>query len=124
LAIVDVVLIRRPPPDAYVATAFEEVGVLMRVLTMRVRQEHLEDWKRYTREAGFPGMLSQPGCRKIQRMRRLGAEASEFEVVTWWDSIEDLDCFKASKAMRELSESAAAFTIPPYREVLYTLVQQ
>jgi quinol monooxygenase YgiN len=97
--------------------------MLMRVLTMRVRPEHLEDWKRYTREVGFPGMLSQPGCRKIQRMRRLEAEAGEFAVITWWDSIEDLDRFKASRAMRELSESAAAFTIPPYREVLYTLVQ-
>ena len=64
--------------------------MLMRVLTMRVRPEHLEDWKRYTREVGFPGMLSQPGCRKIQRMRRLEAEAGEFAVITWWDSIEDL----------------------------------
>lgn len=98
--------------------------MLMRVLTMRVRQEHLEDWKRYTRRVGFPGMLSQPGCRKIQRMHRQGADASEFEVITWWDSIEDLDRFKMSSAMRELSKSAAAFTIPPYREVLYTLVQE
>ena len=48
--------------------------MLMRVLTMRVVHEHLEDWKRYTREIGFPGMLSQPGCRKIWRMRRRGAE--------------------------------------------------
>jgi heme-degrading monooxygenase HmoA len=93
--------------------------MLMRVLTMRVRHERLEDWKRYTREIGFPGMLSQPGCRKIQRMRRLGTEASEYEVVTWWDSIEDLDRFKASSAMRELSASAADLTIPPHREVLY-----
>ena len=96
--------------------------MLMRVLTMKVRQEHLEGWKRYTAEIGFPGMLSQPGCRKIWRMRRRGAEANEYEVVTWWDSIEDLDRFKASGAMRELSASAAAFTIPPYREVLHEVV--
>jgi hypothetical protein len=38
-----------------VEAAFEEVGMLMRVLTMRVRHEHFEDWKRYTREVGFPG---------------------------------------------------------------------
>jgi heme-degrading monooxygenase HmoA len=94
--------------------------MLMRVLTMRVRHERLEEWKRYTREVGFPGMLSQPGCRKIRRMRRSGAEASEFEVVTWWDSIEDLEHFKASSAMQELSASAAGLTIPPHREVLYT----
>jgi hypothetical protein len=96
--------------------------MLMRVLTMRVVHEHLEDWKRYTREIGFAGMLSQPGCRKICRMRRLGAEAGEYEVVTWWGSIEDLDRFKASSTMRELSASAAAFTIPPHREVLYEVV--
>lgn len=77
--------------------------MLMRVLTMRVRQEHLEGWKRYTKDVGFPGMLSQPGCRKIQRMRRLGAEAGEYEVVTWWDNIEDLNRFKASSAMKELT---------------------
>jgi heme-degrading monooxygenase HmoA len=96
--------------------------MLMRVLTMRVAHEHLEDWKRFTREIGFPGMLSQPGCRKISRMRRRGAEADEYEVVTWWDNIEDLDRFKASSAMRELSASAAALTIPPHREALYDLV--
>lgn len=98
--------------------------MLMRILTMRVPQEHFQDWKRYTNEVGFPGMLSQPGCRKIRRMRRRGAEASEYEVVTWWDSIEDLDRFKASSAIRELSASAAAFTIPPYREVLYEIVPE
>jgi len=96
--------------------------MLMRVLTMRVRPEHLEDWKRYTTEVGFPGMLGQPGCTKIRRMRRLGAEAGEYEVVTWWDNIEDLDRFKASSAMQALSASAAAFTIPPHREVLYAVV--
>jgi heme-degrading monooxygenase HmoA len=95
--------------------------MLMRVLTMRVRQEHLEDWKRYTRNVGFPGMLNQPGCRKLRRMRRLGADASEYEVVTWWDNIEDLNRFKASSAMQELSASAAAFTVPPHREVLYEI---
>ena len=96
--------------------------MLMRVLTMLVRQEHLEDWKRYTREVGFPGMLSQPGCRKIQRMHRLGAEPGEFEVITWWDSIEDLDRFKASSAMRELSATASGLTIPPHREGLFEVV--
>ena len=48
--------------------------MLMRILTMRVAHEHLEDWKRYTKEIGFPGILSQPGCRKIRRMRRRGAD--------------------------------------------------
>lgn len=96
--------------------------MLMRMLTMRVVHEHIENWKRYTAEIGFPGMLSQPGCRKIQRMRRRGAEPGEYEVVTWWDSIDDLDRFKASNAMRELSASAAGLTTPPHREALYEVV--
>jgi heme-degrading monooxygenase HmoA len=96
--------------------------MLMRILTMRVVHGRLEDWKRYTRDIGFPGMLSQPGCNKISRMRRHGAEAGEYEVVTWWDSIEDLNRFKASSAMRELSASAAELTIPPHREVLFEVV--
>ena len=91
----------------------------MRILTMQVVPERLEDWKRYTMDIGFPGMLSQAGCRKISLMRQHGAETGEYEVVTWWDSIEDLDRFKASSAMRELSASAAGLTIPPHREVLF-----
>ena len=35
--------------------------MLMRILTMRVVHEKLENWKRYTKEIGFPGMLNQPG---------------------------------------------------------------
>jgi heme-degrading monooxygenase HmoA len=97
--------------------------MLMRILTMRVINGRLEDWMRYTRDIGFPGMLSQAGCRKITRMRRQGAETGEYEVVTWWDSIEDLDRFKASSAMRELTASASGLTIPPHREVLYEVVE-
>lgn len=93
--------------------------MLMRILTMRVVPERLEDWKRFTKETGFPGMLSQAGCSRICRMRRIGAEAGEYEVVTWWDSIEDLNRFKASSAMAELSAAAAGLTIPPHREALY-----
>ena len=29
--------------------------MLMRILTMRVVHEKLENWKRYTKEIGFPG---------------------------------------------------------------------
>ena len=72
--------------------------MLMRILTMRVVHEKLENWKRYTKEIGFPGMLNQPGCRKISRMRRRGADSRRVdEVVTWWDSIEDLDRFEGEQ---------------------------
>ena len=96
--------------------------MLLRVLTMRVRPGRLDDWKRYTREIGFPGMLAQPGCTKIWRMRRHGAEEGEYQVVTLWDSMESLERFKSSDAMRDLSASAAELTIPPYNEVLYATV--
>ncbi len=96
--------------------------MLMRILTMRVVHERLEDWMRYTRDIGFPSMLSQAGCTKIKRMRRQGAEAGEYEVATWWGSLDELNQFNASSAMRELTASASGLTIPPHREVLYEVV--
>ena len=81
-----------------------------------------EDWKRYTKEIGFPGMLAQAGCMKVWRMRRQGAAEGEYQVLTLWDSIESLERFKSSDAMRDLSASAAALTTPPYPEVLYAIV--
>lgn len=96
--------------------------MLMRMLTMRIRPGRLEDWKRYTTEIGFPGMLAQPGCTRIWRMRRRGSDCHEYQVVTLWDSIDDLERFKSSIAIRELSASAAPFTIPPHDEVLYETV--
>jgi hypothetical protein len=59
--------------------------------------------KRYTRDIGFPGMLAQPGCTKVWRMRRHGADEGEYQVITVWDSMESLERFKSSDAMRELS---------------------
>ena len=96
--------------------------MLIRLLTMRVRAERLDDWMRYTREIGFPGMLAQPGCREIRRLHRHGA-AHEYQVMTVWDSLADLDRFKASQAMKDLSASAAGLTIPPYDEALYEVIE-
>lgn len=94
--------------------------MLMRVLTMRIRPGKFEDWKRYTREIGFPGMLAQPGCTGIRRMRRHGADENEYQVVTMWDGMPSLERFKSSEAMKSLSASAAELTLPPYDEVLYS----
>ena len=96
--------------------------MLVRVLTMQVRPGKFDDWKRYTREIGFPGMLAQPGCTKVWRMQRNGADEDEYQVVTLWDSMESLARFKCSGAMRDLSASAAELTIPPYLEVVYESV--
>ena len=96
--------------------------MLVRVLTMRVRPERLDDWFRYTRDIGFPGMRAQPGCRGLWRLRQQG-DTTTFQVVTVWDSQSDLDRFKASEAMRALSAKAAGLTIPPHAETLYDLVE-
>ena len=96
--------------------------MLLRVLTMRVLPGRLEDWKKYTRDIGFPGMLAQPGCTKIWRMRREGADENEYQVVTLWASMESLDRFKSSDAMRSLTASSAALTVPPHHEVIYATV--
>ena len=50
------------------------IDMLMRILTRRVAHEHLGDWKRYTKENGIPGMLTQPGCRTS---RRAGGEPNQ-----------------------------------------------
>ena len=95
--------------------------MLIRVLTMRVVPERLDDWIAFTRDVGFPGMRRQDGCRGIWRLRRHGS-MHEYEVVTLWDSLADLERFRASDAMRELSAAAAGLTVPPYNEVLFDLI--
>jgi len=95
--------------------------MLVRVLTMRVRPERLDDWLRYTRDIGFPGMLAQPGCRHIWRLHAVGGD-NAYQVVTVWDDLDAWNRFKASPAMAELSAKAAGLTVPPYDEALYDLV--
>ncbi len=95
--------------------------MLVRVLTMKVLPDRVEDWMRYTKDIGFPGMLAQPGCRNIWRLHRHG-DGPDYQVVTVWDSLDDLNRFKASEAMKDLSAKAAGLTTPPYAEVLYDLI--
>jgi quinol monooxygenase YgiN len=96
--------------------------MLVRVLTMRVVPERLEDWLRFTRDVGFPGMREQPGCHAIWRLREQG-ESHVFQVVTLWDSLADLEVFRASAAMRALSAAAAGLTVPPSAETLFDLIE-
>jgi heme-degrading monooxygenase HmoA len=96
--------------------------MLLRVLTMQVVPERLEEWMAFTRDVGFPGMRRQPGCHAIWRLRQHGAE-HEYQVVTLWDSLADLEHFRASAAMRELTAAAAGLTIPPTRETLFDLIE-
>ncbi|MDR3538339.1 MAG: antibiotic biosynthesis monooxygenase [Acetobacteraceae bacterium] len=95
--------------------------MLVRILTMRVVPERLDDWLRFTRDVGFPGMLAQPGCRGIWRLHK-AEDGMDYQVVTLWDGRADLERFRASEAMRLLSAQAAGLTVPPPAETLYDVV--
>jgi heme-degrading monooxygenase HmoA len=95
--------------------------MLIRVLTMRVVPQRRDDWLRFTSDIGFPGMRRQPGCRGVWRLHEHGADG-EYQVVTLWDSLDDLDRFRTSDAMRELTAAAAGLTVPPNAEMLFDLI--
>ena len=95
--------------------------MLIRILKMRVNMARYDDWLAFTRDIGFPGMLAQPGCRAIRRLRGLGSEG-DFRVMTEWDDLAALEKFRASPAMGELSRAAAGLTIPPAEELLFEIV--
>lgn len=88
---------------------------------MRVDPAKVDAWKAFTRDTGFPGMLRQPGCRAIWRLRGRGSD-TDFHVMTLWDSAADLERFNASEAKRELSVAAAGLTLPPYEETLFDVI--
>jgi heme-degrading monooxygenase HmoA len=96
--------------------------MLIRVLTMRVPPDRRDDWLVYTRDIGFPGMRRQPGCRGIWRLHRHGDDGT-YQVVTLWDSIADVERFRASDAMRELSAAGAGLTVPPNGEDLFDVIE-
>jgi heme-degrading monooxygenase HmoA len=95
--------------------------MLLRILTMHVDPNRVSDWMRFTRDVGFPGMLAQPGCRQIWRLRG-HAGAADYKVMTLWDSLADLERFRASAAMRSLSEAAAPLTLAPAEEALFDVL--
>jgi heme-degrading monooxygenase HmoA len=96
--------------------------MLVRVLTMRVVPERLADWLEFTRDVGFPGMRRQPGCRAVWRLRRHGGD-HEYQVATLWDSLADVEHFRVSEAMRELTAAGAGLTVPPPDEALFDLIE-
>ena len=99
--------------------------MLFRILKMQVRPDRIAEWLAFTRDVGFPGMLSQPGCQAIWRLRGQGSgqgSATDFHVMTQWASAADLERFNASEAKRELSAAAAGLTIPPVAETLFEVI--
>ncbi len=95
--------------------------MLIRILKMRVNMARYDEWLAFTRDIGFPGMLAQPGCRAICRLRRVDSE-DDFRILTEWDDLAALERFRASPAMAELSRAAAGLTIPPAEELLFEVV--
>ena len=100
--------------------------MLLRILTMHVHAGRVEEWMRFTRDRGFPGMLAQPGCRQIWRLRAHGApaegETTAFQVMTLWDGLADLERFRASPAMGALSDAAAPYLAAPTEEQLFDVI--
>src|SRR5258708_2166197 len=96
--------------------------MLIRVLTMRVVPGRLDDWLRFTRDVGVPGMRRQPGCRGFGRRPRHEAEG-ESQVVTLWDGVADLERFRASDDMRQLTAAGAGLTVPPSGEALFDVIE-
>ena len=95
--------------------------MLFRILKMQVRPDRIAEWLAFTRDVGFPGMLQQPRCQAIWRLRGQGG-ATDFHVMTQWASTADLERFNASEAKRELSAAAAGLTIPPGAEMLFEVL--
>ena len=95
--------------------------MLFRILKMQVRPDRLAEWLAFTCDVGFPGMLRQPGCQAIWRLRGSGGE-TDFHVMTQWASAADLERFNASAAKRELTAAAAGLTIPPTTETLFEVI--
>ena len=95
--------------------------MLFRILKMQVRPDRIAEWLVFTRDIGFPGMLRQPGCQAIWRLRQSGI-GTDFHVMTQWARAEDLERFNASEAKQELTAAAAGLTIPPTTEVLFHVI--
>jgi quinol monooxygenase YgiN len=99
----------------------DNVAMLLRILDIHVRPDRVAEWLRFTRDQGFPGMLRQPGCRSIQRLRVHGT-AADFRVMTLWDSPEHLERFRASADMRDLTLASAGFTEGHSAELLFDVI--
>jgi heme-degrading monooxygenase HmoA len=78
----------------------------------------MDDWWEYSRTLGFPIMRRQPGLRGIYRLKNL-KEDGAFAYLTIWDSIEDLDRFKASADMILATTKGEGLTIRPSTEWLF-----
>jgi len=96
--------------------------MLFRILHVSLKPGKTDEWMHYTRELGFPAMLRQHGCRQIWRLQTHGADG-DYHIMTLWDSIEDLERFRASDDMQRLVAASAEVMGPARGETLYDVIE-
>ena len=72
--------------------------------------------------SGFPACAASPAVAPSGDCTSTAA-AHEYQVVTLWDSLADLELFRASDAMRELTAAASGLTVRPSGEALFDLIE-
>jgi heme-degrading monooxygenase HmoA len=78
----------------------------------------MDDWWKFSKADGFPIMRRQPGLRGIYRLKNL-KEDDAFAYLTFWDSAEDLERFKASADMVLATTKGEGLTVRPSTEWLF-----
>jgi hypothetical protein len=82
------------PGKAFVrTTAGEPRALIARIWTGRTELARADDYTRYLYEAGITKIAAIPGNRGVQMLRRIGAAVAEFEVHSYWDSIDAIRRF-------------------------------
>ena len=96
--------------------------MLFRILHVSVKPARVDDWMRYTRDLGFPSMLRQHGCRQIWRLKTHGSDG-DYHIMTLWDSVEDLERFRASDDMKRFTAAGAEVMDRARGETLYDVIE-
>ena len=93
--------------------------MLMRVLTMKVRQEHLEGWKRYTAEVGFPGM---PWLQENLAHASAGSRSKRIRSGYVVGQHRGFRSLQGKRRHARAERQRCCLHDTPYREVLYEVV--
>jgi heme-degrading monooxygenase HmoA len=78
----------------------------------------MDDWWEFSKTEGFPIMRRQPGLLGIYRLRNL-KDDDAFAYLTFWDSIEALERFKAGADMVLATTKGEGLTVRPSTEWLF-----
>jgi heme-degrading monooxygenase HmoA len=67
--------------------------LIARIWSGRTLADKAEEYTRYLCEAGVRKMAAIPGNRGVQMVRRIGAGLAEFQILSYWDSLEAIRRF-------------------------------